>query len=81
MKKKKMDEIQAATDMDPIAKTEQLVKWMDQPDGQIVVDKQRFGEGEECSVMVFFDKESCQFHPTQGMKAPYFAVKPKVSTV
>ena len=81
MKKKRMDEIQAATDMDPITKTEQLVKWMDQPDGQIVIDKQRFGEGEECSIMVFFDKESCQFHPTQGMKAPYFVVKPKVSTV
>jgi len=75
MKKKKMDEIQNATDMDPITKTEQLVKWMDQPDGQIVIDKQRFGEGEECAISVFFSKESCQFHTTQGMCVPYFVLK------
>ena len=75
MKKKKMDEIQNATDMDPITRTEQLVKWMDQPDGQIVIDKQRFGEGEECAIAVFFHKESCQFSTVQGMNVPYFVLK------
>lgn len=75
MKKKKMDEIQNATDMDPITRTEQLVKWMDQPDGQIVIDKQRFGEGEECAIAVYFCKESCQFHTTQGLNMPYFVQK------
>jgi twinkle protein len=74
LKKKKMDEIMHSTTMDPISKTEELVKWMDQPDGQIVIDKQRFGEGEESAIPVFFEKESCQFHPTQGMKTPYFKI-------
>jgi twinkle protein len=72
LKKKKIDEIMHSTTMDPVSKTEEMVKWMDQPDGQIVIDKQRFGEGEESAIPVFFDKESCQFSPVQGMGSPYF---------
>ena len=72
LKKKKIDEIMHSTTMDPVSKTEEMVKWMDQPDGQIVIDKQRFGEGEESAIPVFFDKESCQFSSVQGMGSPYF---------
>jgi len=72
LKKKKIDEIMHSTTMDPVSKTEEMVKWMDQPDGQIVIDKQRFGEGEESAIPVFFDKESCQFSTVQGMGSPYF---------
>jgi len=72
LKKKKIDEIMHSTTMDPVSKTEEMVKWMDQPDGQIVIDKQRFGEGEESAIPVFFDKDSCQFSAVQGMGSPYF---------
>jgi hypothetical protein len=48
---------------------------MDQPDGQIVIDKQRFGEGEESAIPVYFHKESCQFHPNKDMMTPYFTCK------
>jgi hypothetical protein len=48
---------------------------MDQHDGCIVLDKQRFGEGEEAKVNVFFDAGSFQFHTVAGRKSPYFILK------
>lgn len=70
MKKVKLDEARAANDI------EEISKWMDQPDGKIIVDKQRFGEGEEGSVLTWFDKESCQFHTNQHKMVPFFIYKP-----
>lgn len=69
MKKKKLDEARENND------TETIAKWIEEPDGKIVVDKQRFGEGEEREVSVWFDSESCQFHTTKYKKLPYFEYK------
>lgn len=70
LKKIKLDDARAVNDM------EEVVKWMDQPDGKIVIDKQRFGEGEECQVFSWFDRESVQFACTQNKIIPYFIYKP-----
>jgi twinkle protein len=70
MKKIKLDEAKQANDI------EEIDKWMDQPDGRIIVDKQRFGEGEEASIHVYFDKESCQYHGIQNKMIPFFVFKP-----
>jgi twinkle protein len=67
-KKKKLDEARERNDSETIS------KWIEEPDGKIVVDKQRFGEGEEREVSVWFDNESCQFHTTKYGKRPYFQV-------
>jgi len=69
-KKIKLDEAKEANN------AEEISKWMDQPDGKVIIDKQRFGEGEEGTAMVWFDKESCQFHTHQYKVIPYFSVKP-----
>ncbi len=69
MKKIKLDEAKAANDV------EEIEKWYDQNDGKIIVDKQRFGEGEEGSINTWFDKESCQFHANQNKMIPYFTFK------
>jgi twinkle protein len=69
MKKHKMDDARQAND------AEELVKWMDQPDGKIVLDKQRFGEGEESQGFVWFCPESFQFHTVPNKKLPYFVKK------
>ncbi len=66
IKKMKIDEYRQANDM------EQLAFWIDQPDGKIIIDKQRFGEGEESQVFTWFHPESCQFHTTKNTKRPYF---------
>jgi twinkle protein len=66
MKKIKLDEARQKNDM------EQVVHWMDQPDGKIIIDKQRFGEGEECQVFTWFDAPSCQFHTSPRTSIPYF---------
>lgn len=66
LKKVKLDEAREHNDIEAIA------QWADQNDGKIVVDKQRFGEGEEGSSLVWFDKESCQFHTQQHKMIPYF---------
>jgi len=47
--------------------------WVDQHDGKIILDKQRFGEGDECETFVWFDKDSCQFHSTPNRRIPYFS--------
>lgn len=71
-KKRKIDELKQAQ----ITDYEELAKWEDQPDGKIVLDKQRFGEGEECEIFVWFDKDSCQFGLTKNQSFPYFVYKP-----
>jgi twinkle protein len=71
IKKRKIDEARAANDM------EEIVEWTDQPDGKIVVDKQRFGEGEECETHVFFDKDSTQFHTDPNKMIPFFVFSAK----
>lgn len=69
MKKRKMDEARQANDF------EELAKWTDQPDGRIILDKQRFGEGEECEIFVYFEKESGQYHVKPNLKIPYFVME------
>lgn len=71
MKKKKIDE---AMQIDTPEGVEQLSFWRDQPDGKIIIDKQRFGEGEECETVVWYDKDSCQFSASPNRKIPYFRV-------
>jgi twinkle protein len=69
MKKKKLDEARQSND------GEELAKWIDQHDGKIIIDKQRFGEGEECEVFTWFDSPSCQFHTSNRKGMPYFELK------
>lgn len=66
LKKRKLDEARQHND------GEQLAEWIDKPDGKAVIDKQRFGEGEESETHVWFDKDSCQFHTTKNTVRPYF---------
>lgn len=69
MKSRKLAEARHRNDF------EEIDKWMGEPDGKILLDKQRFGEGEECEVYTFFDKDSCQFSTTSGRKISYFELK------
>ncbi len=69
LKKRKIDEAQQNKNL------EEMNKWLSQPDGKIVIDKQRFGEGEEREVHVWFDSGSCQFSTTKGLKMPYFVAE------
>lgn len=69
IKRRKLDEAKQSNNYEEIA------KWQDQHDGQIIIDKQRFGEGEECAVMTWFNRESCQFHLTNGRNIKYFELK------
>lgn len=66
IKKFNLDQARQANDMEAVA------QWMDQPDGEIIIDKQRFGDGEECKVVTWFHKDSCQFHTSQDRVLPYF---------
>ena len=70
MKKRKLDDARHNED------TETISQWIDQPDGKIIIDKQRFGEGEECETNVWFDKDACQFHTTKHTIRPYFNYRP-----
>jgi hypothetical protein len=54
---------------------EVINEWLDQHDGAAIVDKQRFGEGEEARVNMYFDPETSQFHTTRNRKFPYFSLK------
>lgn len=72
MKKRKVDELRQSKDPEAL---EELEKWLEQPDGKIIIDKQRFGEGEECEIPVWYEKDSCQFHNVQDRKIPYFSLK------
>jgi len=71
LKKRKLDECKNVGDNSSEAYKQLLL----QPDGKIVVDKQRFGEGQESELWVWFDPESMQFHCEPGKKLPYFAYK------
>jgi twinkle protein len=71
MKKRKLDE--ARQSIPP--NNEQIAEWLDAPDGKAVLDKQRFGDGDEAEVAVWFNGDSCQFHTTNNRKTPYFALK------
>lgn len=65
-KKREMDEAKYTNNFEALEKLEQ------EPDGRIVIDKQRFGGGEEGEVYTWFDKDACQFHVTRNTKIPYF---------
>jgi len=71
MKKRKLDEAKQATPPD----IETINAWMDENDGEIILDKQRFGEGEEAKVRTWFDPETTQFHTCPRRKTPYFQLK------
>lgn len=68
LKKIKVDEARQSVPPN----VEAMVKWMDQADGKVVLDKQRFGEGEEAQVFVHFSQETSQFHIQKDKKTPYF---------
>lgn len=66
MKKRKMDEAKQTNNV------AMLNEWQSQPDGKILLDKQRYGEGEECEVPIWFQRDSCQFHTGGEKLMPYF---------
>jgi len=70
IKKRKIDEARQANDI------ETLSQWLDQPDGKIIIDKQRFGDGQESEIVTFFDPDACQFHTTKRAPIPYFQSEP-----
>jgi twinkle protein len=71
LKKLKLDEAR----QNPIPDLEAINHWLEQPDGCGVLDKQRFGEGEEAKVHVWFNAESFQFHTAIRRKFPYFTLR------
>ncbi len=71
LKKQKLDEAKQAFPQD----TEAIANWMDAPDGKAVLDKQRFGEGEEASVHLWLNPESYQFSTAKNMAIPYFQLE------
>lgn len=70
LKKRKLDE--ARQSIPP--NDEEIAKWIDQPDGKAVLDKQRFGDGEEAVADVWFNPECFQFHVNRNRKVPYFVL-------
>ena len=71
LKKRKLDEARQAVPPD----NEAISEWIDAPDGKCVLDKQRFGEGEEAEVSVWFDADSFQFHSSQFKRSTYFTLQ------
>jgi twinkle protein len=71
LKKRKIDEAKQKTPPD----NAEIDKWLAEPDGKAVLDKQRFGEGEEAELNVFFQSESFQFHPKRFQKTHYYQQK------
>lgn len=51
---------------------EDIEKWGSQPDGQIVIEKQRFGGGRLGEIDVFFDRDSLQFQLSEFGAKPYY---------
>lgn len=68
LKKRKLDEAKGGL----VQNDEMIAEWIDAPDGKTVLDKQRFGEGEEAEVPVWFEPESFQFHCSRYKKTIYF---------
>ena len=71
LKKMKLDEAKQSVPMN----MEVINEWLDQFDGAAILDKQRFGEGEEARVNMYFDPETSQFQTTRNRKFPYFSLK------
>ena len=71
LKKMKLDEAKQSIPMN----MEVINEWLDQFDGAAILDKQRFGEGEEARVNMYFDPETSQFQTTRNRKFPYFSLK------
>lgn len=71
LKRHKLDEAMQAI----VPNQAEIDNWKKAHDGKAFLDKQRFGEGEEASVSLFFEPESGQFHMHQGFKAQYFNPK------
>lgn len=71
LKKQKLDEARQA--MPP--NNEAIAEWIDAPDGQVFIDKQRFGEGEEAKVYVWLNFDALQFHAVRNKKFPYVEVR------
>lgn len=67
LKKRKLDEARQTNNV------EELSKWLSEPDGKILIDKQRFGEGEEGEIYTYFDRDSCQFSTSPNRVIPYFS--------
>lgn len=70
LKKQKLDE--ARQSFPP--NDEVISQWIDAPDGKAILDKQRFGEGEEAQVQLWFHHDSYQFHPNKNTCIPYFRI-------
>lgn len=70
LKKQKLDEAKQSFPVN----NEAIAEWMDAPDGKAVLDKQRFGEGEEAAVHLWFHRDSYQFHPQNNFNIPYFRI-------
>ena len=68
IKKRKLDE--ARSSIPP--NNEAIADWIDQPDGKIVLDKQRFGDGDEAEVPIWFNSDSLQFHTSMNRQTKYF---------
>ncbi len=68
MKKRKLDEARQTNNI------EMLSEWQNQPDGKILLDKQRYGDGEECEVNTWFSRDSCQFSLGSEQSFPYFRI-------
>ncbi len=66
MKKRKMDEARQTNN------AEMMTEWSAHPDGKILLDKQRYGEGEECEVNTWFNRDGCQFSCGSEQALPYF---------
>ncbi len=68
MKKRKMDEARQSNNIQAMA------EWTAQPDGKILLDKQRYGDGEECECNTWFARDACQFHCGSESSTPYFSI-------
>lgn len=68
-KKRVIDEAKALMN---IHKQMEAEKW---PDGIIRLDKERFGEGEDMDLRIYFDRISQQFHATQHHRVKYYEHK------
>lgn len=69
LKQRKWDEAKQRGD---VMKQTEIEGWYD---GRIRIDKQRFGEGEDKDVPLFFDRTSWQFWPKQYERHTYFNAK------
>jgi twinkle protein len=69
LKQRKWDEAKQRGD---VMKQTEIEGWYD---GRIRIDKQRFGDGEDKDVPLFFDRTSWQFWPKQYERHTYFDAK------